>query len=129
MPPVEKQKRIEKFLTKYIATSGHAESSLERSIRATLDRCGVGFEYHKQFRTYIADIYIPDKKLVIEVDGCYWHGCDVCGYQNKKQEEKDKRRDKWFAAHGYEVVRIKGHDIKTDPFNALKKGLLGYDLL
>lgn len=65
---------------------------------------------------YQCDIFIPSRNLIIEADGCYWHGCPIC--KNKphknleKQIEKDKLRTQQLLEKGFKVLRLWEHDIK-----------------
>jgi DNA mismatch endonuclease (patch repair protein) len=65
---------------------------------------------------YQVDILIPSKKIIIEADGCYWHGCPICNKNLNewqiKQAEKDEIRTKELQEKGYNVIRLKEHDIK-----------------
>ena len=54
-------------------------------------------------RLYYADMYIPSKKLIIEVDGGY-HNTD-------EQKIRDSQRDKDFTSIGYTTMRIRNEDV------------------
>ena len=69
------------------------------------------FYYLKQYFTdceieynlighYVADIYIPSYKIVIEYDGWFFHGT----LESKKREAK---KDKALTEAGYQLIRIK----------------------
>lgn len=70
------------------------------------------------------DIMIPNSKTVIEIDGCYWHGCSKCFVELNESQEKQKRADvmrtKAARDFGWSVVRIAEHDIMPK----IKKGIL-----
>lgn len=71
------------------------------------------------------DIIIPDGKVAVFLDGCFWHGCKVCkqgGPQTRKGFWKDKiykniKRDseasKALKKSGWHVVRIWEHEISN----------------
>ena len=62
------------------------------------------------------DIYIPDYKIAIEVDGSYWH---------KTKEKKDREKDLKLASSGIAVFRVREFGLKriseTDVVYAAKE--------
>lgn len=74
---------------------------------------------------YQCDILIPTAKLVIECDGCYWHGCPTCNrkineYQNQQIKE-DAIRTKELNEIGYKIIRLWEHDIKKISLNEFER--------
>lgn len=49
---------------------------------------------------YVADIYIPSHRLVIEYDGCFFHGTEA-------SKQRDVKKDKVLTSAGYQLIRIK----------------------
>jgi very-short-patch-repair endonuclease len=49
---------------------------------------------------FIPDFVCFSKRLIIEVDG-----------DSHDDPEKDRRRDRWFIAQGWFVLRIPGYDV------------------
>jgi DNA mismatch endonuclease Vsr len=76
----------------------------------------------------IVDFYLPNLKLCIFVDGCYWHG-HQCGVYTKSQKnisaqlQKDERHNKTLAEFGYRVVRIWECSIRKEDFSDIEKSL------
>nr|CAD2197022.1 unnamed protein product [Meloidogyne enterolobii] len=70
-------------------------------------------EGEKRFGDYRVDGWVEERKLVIEVNGCCWHGCRKCfpddeirlpnGISAGKQREKDERRLEFIESFGVEV--------------------------
>jgi len=100
-------------------------SSIEVKIQNFLKSLHIEFLAHYYISNinhkYQCDIFIPSKNLIIETDGCYWHGCKTC---NKKistfqleQIEEDKIRTKELLKKGYNVIRLWEHDIKKMELN------------
>lgn len=67
-------------------------------------------------------------RLVIFVDGCFWHGCPECGdgrspssntgYWSAKRRanrERDARRTRELEAAGWRVVRLWEHQVMKAP--------------
>jgi very-short-patch-repair endonuclease len=53
---------------------------------------------------FIADLFVPQLRLVIEVDGGY----------HTERPEADARRDRALARAGYHVLRIEAELVVTD---------------
>lgn len=91
-------------------------SPLEERMMALLDRYNIPYELQKIFyieaddgwivRYYIADFYVPQAGLIIEVDGKF----------HDKQRQHDKNRTKEIQLHypGVEVFRWRSEDFKDD---------------
>jgi DNA mismatch endonuclease (patch repair protein) len=72
------------------------------------------------------DFTFPRFRVVVFVDGCYWHGCPKCALAAKSNTdywsaklERNRRRDKENARqlrkNGWAVVRIWEHELKEQP--------------
>ena len=70
------------------------------------------------------DIVFPRKRIVIFVDGCFWHGCPSCRkheglrgqfWVNKinANRERDLRVTKALTDADWTVLRIPEHDVRT----------------
>lgn len=57
---------------------------------------------------YLADIFVPSKKLIIEYDGSYFH----------KDKEKDDRRDDYLLKHGFATIRYRDRIPSTSELKA-----------
>ena len=64
---------------------------------------------------YIADLYCPAAKLVVEVDG--W------GHNMGDEPERDARRDAWMAERGLVVRRISAGELMRD-LDTIVEGVL-----
>lgn len=97
--------------------------STEAQVEAALREAGiVGWEKHPAIPGK-PDFYFPDLRLMIFVDGCYWHSCPLHLRlpQSQAQYWRDKidgnrRRDnrvrRQLRQQGYHVMRIWEHDLK-----------------
>jgi len=65
------------------------------------------------------------KKIIIFVDGCFWHGCPKCGHVPKtnnsywgakldRNKARDKKNNRILRKEGYKVLRFWEHDIKNN---------------
>lgn len=56
---------------------------------------------------YVADIYLPELNLVIEIDGGY--------HETEEQKEKDYSRDADLKSVGYKVFRCTNEEVLKNP--------------
>jgi len=86
------------------------ETKIETIVREYLKQLGILHELQKQFGRYVCDFVIPEKHIIIETDGDYWHSTrlDIA--------ERDKKRDKYLEGLGYSVVRLTETDIMSGEF-------------
>jgi len=112
------------------------DTQIEIKIQDFLKELNIKFIAHKQLseirHSYQCDIFIPiqerfKKIIIIEADGCYWHGCPICNKESSKQQRKqtakDNRRTKELAGQGYKVLRLWEHEIKIMNLNNFKNKL------
>jgi very-short-patch-repair endonuclease len=85
------------------------EGLLFGAIGEEIARCGLGCAPTTQARIgpYRVDILVEmdGRKLVVECDGAAYHSA------TKEQIERDKRRDRFFAAQDIAVMRFTGAEI------------------
>jgi len=55
---------------------------------------------------YIADFYVPQYKIVVEIDGGY--------HLQPNQIEEDRKRQDWLEANGYKVIRFMNEECLND---------------
>lgn len=103
----------------------------ERALASGLWNRGVRYFTHEGYKSVRGvrlsgnpDIVLPRKRLVIFVDGCFWHGCRECGkhlrltsefWVNKinANKERDRRVTRELTDAGWTVFRIPEHDVRT----------------
>jgi DNA mismatch endonuclease (patch repair protein) len=107
--------------------------STEQRLRAHLVRAGVrGWRVRSSGLPGRPDFFFPSANLVIFVDGCFWHGCPLCGHIPRTNREywlakigRNKLRDrsisKALRTLGYSVLRIRECDLKCRPDICLKR--------
>ena len=70
------------------------------------------------------DLIFTRKRIVIFVDGCFWHGCRVCKKSDgltdpswiekiDRNRERDQRVTAELECEGWTVLRIPEHDVRT----------------
>lgn len=90
-------------------------SKLHLNFKKVLESVGVFSTTEHPFGYYSIDEAVIPKKVAIEVDGCFWHGCAKCGFKGtKRQKHIDSSKDAYLKKHGWVVVRIAEHDLNRD---------------
>lgn len=91
------------------------DTGIEKLMEECLSSHGVS--YQKQVPlcgVARVDFYLPEYRIVIQCDGCYWHNCPI-HYPNHhtEQRNKDIKKDSVLQFHGYTVYRFWEHEINT----------------
>lgn len=70
------------------------------------------------------DFYLPEYRILIEVDGDYWHAYNIVRENmtptQKRNTRVDEIKNEWAALHGIPLIRIWEHDIKDNPKKVMK---------
>lgn len=103
---------------------GSDNRSTERALAALLraHRIG-GWKLRSPTVMGRPDIYFPERRVAVFVDGCFWHGCHRCfimPVQNRQfwsaKIARNVRRDRTVTANlkrsGVTVLRLWEHDIE-----------------
>jgi cyclase len=87
----------------------------EKKLWKMLNRKQLGIKFRRQhpIKTYIADFYCHEKKLVIEIDGGYHLKRDQIEYDNLRSEEITK--------FGIKVIRFKNEEVLNSIGNVLEE--------
>ena len=103
----------------------------ERALASGLWRRGLRYFTHDGYRAVSGkrllgkpDMVFPRKRVVIFVDGCFWHGCADCNKSSKlsgrfwtekiaTNQERDQRVTASLQTEGWTVLRIPEHDVRT----------------
>jgi DNA mismatch endonuclease, patch repair protein len=86
-----------------------------RGLRYRVDRALPGMPRRR------ADLTFPSQRVVVFVDGCFWHGCpqhcrvpaanaDYWEPKLRGNSERDRRTDHALADRGWRVLRIWEHE-------------------
>lgn len=107
------------------AIRGKHNRSTELRLRMALVKAGVrGWTLHPEELPGRPDFYFEKAKLAIFVDGCYWHGCPMCGHipktraafwkaKIKRTQERDKIKQLELRKLGTKSLRIWEHELKN----------------
>lgn len=106
--------------------------STEWRFRAALVSSGIcGWKMHLKELPGNPDFVFKKEKLVVFVDGCFWHGCPKCyrrPFSSRKYWDsklnKNKKRDilknKNLISLGWSVLRFWEHEVLDSPKRCIK---------
>lgn len=94
-------------------------SSLEIQVKGLLDVLDIDYEQQKPIGIYTADFFLPAHNLILEIYGCYWHSCPLCGYEYPGKNGYDKRREHYIRACGYNFFVLWEHDLTNLDLDSL----------
>lgn len=108
------------------AVKGRGNKSTELKLRLGLVRAGLkGWKMGPKTLRGKPDFFFQRVQLAIFVDGCFWHGCPVCGHipkKNKKfwetkisrNQERDIQTTSALEDQGIKVIRFWEHELKEN---------------
>lgn len=93
----------------------------EVAVQTLLRDCGVEFTTHQRIPglNHRWDVMIESRKVLIEIDGCYWHGCPICKIPKARINKTDIPCTVYATAAGWIVIRIRECEIKAGDFSKL----------
>ena len=107
------------------------DTGLERVVRSELHKRGLRFRKHVKGLPGKPDIVFVRARVVVFLDGDFWHGYrfgqwegTVSEFWRKKIGETRKRDKRNFAKlrrMGWRVIRIWGHSIEKDLVGVIEK--------
>lgn len=108
-----------KKITKYAKEHRHNLTSAEKELKKKLFKWGIRFRSQRQFDYYIVDFLIPDRRLVIEVDGKY-HNTNVA---------YDIKRQKYIEKLGLRFIRVDNDYVLKSDCEELRGQILSYEIV
>ena len=100
------------------------KTKLEKEFQTILNSLGVSYIFQYAVNGYNYDFYIPDKNILIEVDGDWWH-CNPKlniqpAYESQKHTiEHDLIKNKIALDNGYQLLRFWEQDITSNRFEVI----------
>jgi len=123
---------------------GRNNRSTELSLRMALARAGIsGWTLHPTSVPGRPDFQFLGDRVVVFVDGCFWHGCPKCRHAVKTNRRywktkislnrmRDRRTTKLLRSRGHLVLRFWEHEVGsalggcvrkiTDSLRSVKQG-------
>lgn len=105
----------------------YGTSKLEENFaKDFLDKLGVEYQYQyyaSDIKRYY-DFYLVKERVLIEVDGDFYHGYgklyEEMSPMQKKNHRVDQIKNEWAAMHSIPLLRIWEHDIRKNPQKVMK---------
>ncbi len=108
------------------------DTKCEMAVRSAVHRLGLRFRVHQRPEADLrreADLVFRREKVVVFVDGCFWHGCpehhhtptthyDWWDTKVDKNRARDEQTDRVLRQRGWVVVRVWEHE---DPAEAAER--------
>jgi len=109
---------------KYLLNN-NGSSKLHLAFKRSIEEAGIkGFITEHKEGYYSIDEAHPRLKIAVEVHGCYWHGCEKCGYIAPHNTQRiDKSKKSYLENRGWRLEVFWEHDLKDMKMcvNKLKK--------
>lgn len=93
-------------------------------LRSALHRRGLRFRKHVKKLPGTPDVVFPRAKVVVFIDGDFWHGYDFDSWKDKLNDfwrakierniERDIKNTTLLTEAGWLVIQVWQHDIKKD---------------
>jgi DNA mismatch endonuclease (patch repair protein) len=113
------------------------DTGIEKLVRAELRSHGLGYKTHVKSLPGRPDIVLSQSKIVVFVDGDFWHGYRFPAWKHKlsdfwkskidKNRSRDRRNFQMLRRRGWKVIRIWQHQLKHDPDSCISKILSSID--
>ena len=108
----EKSKALAANARRYIKRK---RTRLHAQLKEALLRVGLDTITEYEVGYYSIDEALPDLKISIEADGCYWHGCNLCGFSGRPETRRyDCTKESYLKNRGWVILHFPGHRILED---------------
>lgn len=113
------------------SNKSHGNESTEIALLKLMRANGVRGWRRRVKLTGSPDFVFKRERVALFVDGCFWHGCkcrklpvsNVSFWKEKfrMNRTRDSRVSRWLRKAGWAVIRIKEHEIKKQPYRAVRR--------
>lgn len=114
---------VYKSTEEWISKSRPTISGIENIVAFWMDGNNISYNRQHPINHYKID-FLVNENTVVEVNGCYWHGCISC-FPGKQEDRQTKRRSRDKALNTYcrnrniPILTIWEHSIRKKDFSAL----------
>ncbi len=98
-----------------------SNTKIEQKIAKELDKRKIYYQQNVSLCNIAnVDFYLPEYRIVIECDGCFYHNC-LIHYPNSHKEirERDEKKSVKLQKDKYTIYRFWEHDINESPEKCL----------
>lgn len=125
--PEHKEKILKQLaINRHNRLTSREPSYPEKLMAEYLEELNIEYEMEYQLDGFHFDFKLKDKKILIEVDGDYWHGNPEIYSELNAMQRKNRGRDKYKTKYAedrkYKVYRFWEKDIKHN-YTAVKENL------
>ncbi|MGH9584586.1 MAG: very short patch repair endonuclease [Bryobacteraceae bacterium] len=115
------------------AIRSRGNKSTEKALRFRLVRLGIrGWRICTRDLPGKPDFVFDAERLIVFVDGCYWHGCPKCyraptsntvywSEKFRRNKARDRRVNRALKSKGWQVVRFWEHEIQESPAKLVER--------
>ena len=96
-------------------------TKIEILLENELTKRQLRFERQKTIEICQPDIFLPEYKIIIFADGCYWHGCPIHFPKHNPNSQHDKGCTEYLKKCGYIIFRFWEHEINESPEKCIDK--------
>lgn len=137
---------VEKWVStpkgKHLSGRRKTNTAPEVLLRRAFHAAGGRFRLHRTLaKGCTPDIVFPGRRLVIFVDGCFWHGCPAHGRKTpwtgpnaslwegkmRRNQERDARATQLAVQAGWQVERVWECEIQEDAHLVARRILVATD--
>jgi DNA mismatch endonuclease (patch repair protein) len=98
----------------------------EIELRKSLRRLGIRYRSHRRVAGATVDVVLPDRRTVVFVHGCFWHGCPT-HYKVPKSRvrfwtekvaanrARDRRQTEALRRANWRIVVVWEHALRRNP--------------
>jgi very-short-patch-repair endonuclease len=94
-------------------------SSIELMVKDVLDQLGESYHHQYGIGKFLVDFYLPERNLVIEADGEYWHSLE-------RGKERDRRKNQYLKESQINLIRLKESDIRSSCYELVRMALFQF---
>jgi very-short-patch-repair endonuclease len=95
----------------------YKKNKLETKFENLLNEANIENEYSIIMENFQYDFKIKNKRLLIEVDGDYWHGnpelYESFNYIQEKNKKRDILKNKFAEEHNFKLIRVWESDVNN----------------
>lgn len=105
-----------------IQKQGGMVSSIEIMVKDVLEQLGENYHHQYGIGKFLVDFYLPERNLVIEADGEYWHSLE-------RGKARDARKNQYMQEKHINIARLKESDIRTSCSELVRMTLSQYPIV